>query len=185
MLDHIFGSPIRAGLISLVVQQPTMIWTTTSLAHQLQASPGVIKSEMSKLADWGLVIGNKSESKTLWHLNLEFPLLPELKSLIVKSLILLEKHLAKELASLRGAQLLLLTGVFIGEEMQTDILIVGTVDKNSVAKLVEKLSGQFHQQLRYTIMSRKEYLYRRSVTDKFLYQVLNLRPIVIVDKLVH
>jgi hypothetical protein len=77
-----------------------------------------------------------------------------------------------------------LTGFFTGaKNVKTDILIVGNVSRNKLSKLVNKMQNEFAHQIRYTVMSKKEFNYRNDLTDKFLYEILEQRRIVLVDKI--
>jgi len=48
---------------------------------------------------------------------------------------------------------------------------------------VNKMQNEFAHQIRYTVMSKKEFKYRNDLTDKFLYEILEQRRIVLVDKI--
>jgi len=48
-------------------------------------------------------------------------------------------------------------------------------------KLLEQFRVSFGTQLRFTVMRGDEYHYRKDVTDKFLYEILNANKIVVID----
>ncbi len=183
MLKLLFGSTLRAGLVQFFIQENPGPVTVEILARRLRCTTRKVMPELVSLETMGFVIKVTAEGKKAWALNRDFPLLPEFKSLIYKSLMLMEKNLASSLATVKGVQLLVLTGIFNGTDVPTDIFVVGTVDKSSIQRAINKIAGEFQDSLRFTVFSKSEFAYRRSMTDKFVYQVMNLNPIVVVNKL--
>jgi|GEM_PF-3726197 len=183
MLKLLFGSALRAGLVTWFIKQPDAQTSIEQLVSELRHPAKKILPELAGLADMGLIEKFPIDGETVWRLNLEFPLLPEFKSLIYKAVIVLEQRLAHQLVALKGVQLLILTGVFNGSDVPTDIFLVGTIDKKAVEHILNKLGSEFQDSLRYTILTKAEFTYRKEMTDKFVYQVLNIRPTVVINKL--
>jgi len=81
-------------------------------------------------------------------------------------------------------KLLMLTGFFVGDdEAATDLVAVGTLHRKRLAALVRLLEKSFGQEVRYTLMSTREFLSRRAMTDKFLYRILEGKKTVLVDRI--
>ena len=79
---------------------------------------------------------------------------------------------------------LALSGLFVGDkEAKTDVLLVGRVNRKKISVLINKFQGTFSREINYTVMSPSEYKYRKDITDRFLYELLENKKIVIVDKL--
>jgi len=77
-----------------------------------------------------------------------------------------------------------LTGIFVGiEGFVTDLLLVGAVNRKKLAKIVREFEKELNHSINYTVMSSPEYKYRQDITDRFLYDILEGRKIVIIDKL--
>ena len=77
-----------------------------------------------------------------------------------------------------------MTGKFTGvEDAATDILLVGKLKPRSVSSLVNKYEKELGFEIRYTLMSEKEFRERRNVMDKFLYSVFETGHHKIVNKL--
>lgn len=153
------------------------------LARNLDIKLNALSRELENLVELGFLIPETVNGKKYYSVDQGFPLLTELQSMIVKSIVLLEKAIVRDLRSIRGMQVLMLTGIFNNQITNTDVLIVGTVDKNKVKRLILALSKSFYQDIRFTIMTTSEYRYRLEVTDKFVYKILNYSPIIIINKL--
>ena len=78
-----------------------------------------------------------------------------------------------------------LTGYFVDlkSETLTDLLIVGKIPKLTIEKIVNQMSNELMVDLNYTLMDQKEFEYRRGMTDRFLYNILKNKKIVIIDKI--
>ncbi|MBU2229551.1 hypothetical protein KJ810_04045, partial [Patescibacteria group bacterium] len=48
--------------------------------------------------------------------------------------------------------------------------------------LMNKFEKFFNRDINYTMMTTKEYKYRRDLTDRFLYDILENKNIVMIDK---
>lgn len=117
-----------------------------------------------------------------YRLNAECLLYPELKQLFLKSRVLLEKDFVGRLAKCGQITYMAMTGHFVGAtDMNTDLLIVGRLQKDKFLPLLRAFEREIGREINYTVMSPQEYRYRRDVTDRFLYSVLDGKKIVVVD----
>jgi len=184
MLEHLFGSTARAQIISYAIKHQEDLLDPEQMASELNLPAQRVKTEITSLTSLGLLMESPGPLKR-WRVNQRFVLLPELKALMLKSVVLLGTAIAQALVKkVRGIRLLVLTGIFTNQEsIGTDILLVGPVTKKSVSRQVEALAQQFNQPVRYTVMDTTEFRYRHSVTDKFVFGILNSQPVIVIDKL--
>lgn len=111
-------------------------------------------------------------------------LYPELRALFAKSGVLLEKEFAQKLSRTGKVYYLALTGHFVGNtDAKTDIFIVGDLNREKVAAAIRKFEQSLGKEINYTIMAPDEYRYRKDLTDRFLYSILESNKMIIVDKL--
>ena len=79
--------------------------------------------------------------------------------------------------------LFLLSGIFVGRlDAPTDILIVGVVMKPKLAKLIAIFERELGRPINYTIMSKNDFAYRRSLTDKFLLDLLENKNLTLINR---
>ncbi|PLX21906.1 hypothetical protein C0584_01045 [Candidatus Parcubacteria bacterium] len=124
------------------------------------------------------------QEKKYFQVNKEFVLYEEIKDLIVKSQMLYERNFVKKIQELGNPQLFYLTGFFVNSDNSpVDLFIIGKLNKSKLAKIINDLEREMGRELNYTIMDQKEYLFRRDMTDVFLYNVLEGDKIVIVDNI--
>ena len=84
---------------------------------------------------------------------------------------------------LGNVQLAIYTGQFTRDEHSgVDFLVVGDINHVQLEKYVAELEKNENKELRYTVMTMKEFNYRKQINDKFLNGVFNSKVQVLVDK---
>ena len=192
MLEQLFGSRTRVLLLRLFLDYPDKAFYVRELARTLGSQLHSIRRELENLELLGLLkvvpeLENKEEGDTqkkYYVMNVDFILYPELRALFLKARLLIEKDLVRHLQQIGRIQYLALTGMFVGlTEWPTDIFIVGNVHRKKIRMLIRRFEKELHQAINYTIMTKHEFKYRREITDRFIFNILENKKIVIIDKL--
>ncbi|MDA3840682.1 MAG: hypothetical protein PF572_06390 [Patescibacteria group bacterium] len=124
------------------------------------------------------------QEKKYFQVNKDFILYEEIKSVIVKSQMLYERDFVKKIEELGKMNLFILSGFFTNSETSpVDLFIVGKINKGKFSEVIKELEKDMGREFNYTLMDYKEYLFRRDMTDVFLYNVLEGEKIVIVDNI--
>lgn len=193
MLENIFGSRTRLKLLKLFLTHPSEYFFVRELTRRTEEKINSIRRELANLEDVGLIkVEDKvkldkekdvNEKRKYYTANTDFVLYEEFKNLILKSRLLLEKALTKEVNNLGKVKFLALSGIFVDDKnAKTDLLAVGSIDRKKLDALVKKLEKNFEQEIRYTIMPTSEFNYRNQVTDKFLFEILESKHIIVIDE---
>ncbi|MAF13938.1 MAG: hypothetical protein CMI53_03525 [Parcubacteria group bacterium] len=209
MLEQLFGSKTRVKLLRVFLNNPNQPYYLRELARKLKTQLNSVRREVNNLEKIGILksvqlvpIGDSQEdpgsdkpkkkkmppkvkgSKKYFLADSDFILYPELKGLLLKAQLLLERDFVGRIEKMAKVKLFLLTGIFVGVEgFVTDILLVGTVNKKGLAKIVSNFEKELGRSINYTVMTQPEFKYRHDITDRFLYDILEGRKIVIVDQL--
>jgi hypothetical protein len=212
MLEHLFGSKTRVKLLQLFLNNPSQPFYLRELARRLKVQLNAVRREVNNLIkldilksvelDQDLIDAaeaarqteagstSKPESAakrgTRKYLiaNTNFVLFPELKAMLLKAKLLVERNVVAQLEQMPRLQTLVLTGIFVGlEDFPTDILLVGNVNHAKVGKIIKSAEKDLDHSINYTILSAQEYLYRKQITDRFLYQIIEGEKIIVFDKL--
>lgn len=184
MLDQLFGSRTRVKLLRLFLTHPQQQFFVRELTREINEHINSVRRELKHLEVLGLVTAKNKDRKKYYQVDVSFSLYPELKSLILKSRLTLEKKFIEKLQETGRIQYLALMGYFTDDDSSViDLFIIGTVPKKHLKELLEEFNKQFGRELRYTLMKASEYQYRREVTDKFLFTILNGKQVVVIDKL--
>lgn len=199
MLDQLFGSKTRVALLRLFIDNQDRSYFVRELTREIDAQINSVRRELNNLVKLDILnileeppLQNVPEwedspkglnKKKFYQLNSGFVLHEELVALFSKSHLMIEKDLMNRLANVGNVFLLIMTGAFTNvKEPGTDMLIVGTVRKEELVDIIQSFEKQLSREINYTVMTLKEFEYRRDITDKFLYDILVNPKIVVVDK---
>lgn len=122
--------------------------------------------------------------KKYYMVDKSFILFEEIKALFVKAQVLYEKDFADKILEVGQPKLMILSGFFVNaEDSPTDILLVGRLNKEKISDIISELERELDRELNYTLMDMDEFIYRRDITDVFLYGILDNKKIVVIDEL--
>jgi len=206
MLEQLFGSKTRVNLLRLFLNNPDQPYYLRELARQLKSQLNSVRREVDNLVKLGIIKTieineeelkltekksktkkkkpKKRGSKKYLVADTTFILYPELKALLLKAQLLLERNFVSRIEKMPRLKLFVLTGAFVGVEgTSTDILLVGTVNKKDLTKIIKNFEKELGHDINYTVMTQQEYKYRYDITDRFLYDILEGKKIIIVDKI--
>ena len=192
MLEQLLGSKARASLLKFVFSSKVESFTMKDAARHAGIPLPAIKKEWQSLLDLGLVIefGDKEQKEPKGEperfcTNPHHVLFRELRALVLKDKVSVSQDFAKKVLSLGDIRLFLLTGIFLDQRSitQTDMLIVGKTNRFKLKSAIRRYEKELGAELFYTILPEKEYKYRLSIADHFLYTILDNKAIVVVDEL--
>jgi len=193
MLEHLFGSKTRVRLLRIFLNHQDIAYYVRELTRLADSQINAVRRELDNLEKIGLVTSFKQKAtgdkrsqsvKKYYQVNVNYILYPELKALLLKAQILIENDLVSKIRKIGTIKYLALTGIFVGfVGAPTDMFLVGNVDKNKFDRLIKRFEKELNYEVNYTIMKPNEYKYRREIMDKFLYNILENKKIVVVDEL--
>lgn len=180
-LEKLFGSKTRAKLLALFFENPEKSYYVREITRVIEEQINSVRRELTNLGALGLVKIENYENKVYYSANTKHPFarpMTEIFSRKIDSVQEIEVHRAswedyiRPVSNILAA--LVVTNRLPGQE-GLDLLIIGD-DRNRKltrwAELVEKKQGK---PLNYAIMSRDDYLYRKSVRDRFLSDLWQLK----------
>lgn len=193
MLEHLFGSKTRAKLLTLFLHHPEKAFFVRELTRLIDTQINAVRRELENLVELGLVneieIADDGEKRPglkrkYYKMNDVFPLLAEIRTLVTKAHVLMERRLDREIAGLGDIHYFALMGTFIGRTgSPVDLFLVGTVDDQAMRKLIEKLEKELGFEINFTCMTPQDFKYRKEITDRFLYSILEAPKNVMVNNL--
>lgn len=210
-LEQLFGSKTRVKLLKLFLNSAEKMFFVREIARAINSQINSVRRELLNLKDLGIIleveaskesylvpkvdsqkkfsgkfkkVKNKNVVKKFFQANSGFILFPELKALLLKADFLLEKNFVKAVSRTGSVDYLVLAGQFVGMPgISVDLLLVGRFNRRKVTCLIKSFEKDFGREINYTLMSRQEFKYRKDITDKFLYNILENKKIVMVNEL--
>jgi hypothetical protein len=201
MLEQLFGSRTRVKLLSLFLRYPRDPMFVRELTRKIDTQINAVRRELLNLVKLGLIIEIESNEEAdpeelgtkktfgvkrrYYMTNPDFPLLPEMTSLIIKAQLMLEKHLDQEIQEYGDVRYLAFLGMFIGKpKAPVDIFIVANgFDADRLRDTLQGMEHDLGTEINFSVMTPEEFAYRKEMTDKFLYAILEAPKNVVVDTL--
>ncbi len=202
-LEKLFGSPARVRLIRLFLQNAEHQFTLPEIISWSRINQNAVKSEISRFINIGLIqkknkqVGTVDETKNsknarkllkkavFYTVNQQFEFYPELHNLITRSSTASRKELLRQIKSLGGVKLAILSGVFLNKEdtRRTDLLLVGdNLSKRKLDNLLARTESELGKAVNYTVMETEEFKYRRNMFDRFLRDILEYSHEKLINK---
>ena len=193
MLEKLFGSKTRVIVLRLFLNNPDKYFFVREIARNLNTHLNSIRRELDTLEEIGILMSIEKPAedgedkdgghRKYYRLNRAFSFVEDLRSLFIKAHMVMENTLADKVAKLGDIDLFLLSGVFVGrEDSEADILIVGSLPKQKVSRLIAKFEKEMSRDLNYVLLTNAEFNYRRSVADKFLLDMLDKKNLVLINR---
>lgn len=200
-LGKLFGSTARVKILRLFFLNPLEVFDVATIAGKSKVNLAETRRELALLRKIGVVAdktfikeippkrGSKKPAtkKRMDGLQLKanFPLLVPLKNLIISETPLHRDEILNRLKTVGKVKLLILSGIFLDEQdSRLDILIVGDgLKKRAIELALKSIEAEVGKELSYSALDTAEFLYRVSVYDKFVRDVLDFRHDRLIDKL--
>lgn len=207
-LGKLFGSQARVKILRLFLLNPEEAYDVPMVAEKSKVSLSEARRELTLIKNAG-VINTKAFSKEIpskkkkrqvhgratnqlirkrvngFQLKTTFPLLSSLKGLIVSETPLNRDEIVRRFKGTGKIKFLAISGIFIDEpEARVDVLIVGDdLKKRSIENVLRTIEAEIGHELSYGALETSEFLYRVSVYDKFVRDVLDGRHDTVIDKI--
>ncbi|MBU0766585.1 hypothetical protein KKF55_02265 [Patescibacteria group bacterium] len=170
ILKALFSSQTRVKLLSTFLLHPEEEYYIRELTRLLHEQINSIRRELENLRRIGMVRARHRNRKKYYRVDPEFSLYPELRNIFSKE-IQAESPIVASLKKLSDVDLILLAGNFVGTESKVDLLVVGEVKKEMLEALL--IQDPSLKNVKYSIFSQGDFLYRLSLRDRFITTILN------------
>ena len=186
MLAQLLSSKPKSKVVNLFLAHPMRSFSLTEIKASTQCPSLILKQTIRELNKINFLLTFDKHKIKHYQINKHFPLYPELVSLLRKVRNLPQDLLAKKIVGVGDCKFIALTGVFVGKpRLETDLLFVGKIRAKKLAKFL-KLAEKFaEQEIGYTIFTLPEFEYRKIMNDRFVKNILENDPVIVVDKLKH
>ena len=171
MLKRLFTSRTRIKLLEVFLLNPDGEYFIRELTRKLDEQINSIRRELGNLKSLGLLRSRFKNRKKFYIVNKNFIFFNELKSMVIKSSSSVDA-IAKKVQKFGRIDLLVLSGIFIDKNTQTDLFIVGEIDKKQLEDFVER-ELELKRPIKMSVITKEDFLYRLKINDKFVNDLLN------------
>ncbi len=182
MLKALFSSKARVKLLQIFLLNPGEEYFIRELTRVLGEQINSIRRELDNLKKIGLLKSKMRNRKKYYHVNPEFAIYPELRSMFLKAGGG-ENEIVQKVTKMGEVDLLVLSGMFVGIESQVDLLIVGEVDRTELQHYLTH-TARMRREVKFSVISKKDFLYRVECKDKFIHDLLkDRRNLIAINRL--
>ncbi len=197
-LEKIFNSPAQVKIMRLFLYSPDAAFDFETIKNKTQLSARLAGRVLHRLlaADFikprtvlkPLPLNARSGAlrKRLkgWVLNRRFLYLEQFKNLLMSCQESERAAIAKRFARAGRIKLFVISGIFLqSESSRVDVLLVGDHLRYAViTQALKAIEASMGKELRYAVLETKDFLYRLSIYDKFIRDILDYPHEKLVDK---
>lgn len=179
-IDKLFGSKTRAKLLRLFFENPDKSFYVREITRVIEEQINSVRRELTNLESIGIIKNETFDNKVYYSVNQKHPYAKPLIDLFsekfdaVKDRDVLKSSWNEYIKPVQKyLRALLITNRAPGMD-GIDMLVVGddrTKKLTKWAEIVEKKQGK---PMNYVILSESDYLYRKSVRDRFILDILDM-----------
>lgn len=168
---------MELGLIAEGVEQPENIPAETAADSTVSTEVTSGKKALS---------GKKEKEIKYYQLNRAFVLVDEIKTLLARGQVLYERNFIDKLLTTGNIKYLMLSGFFVNRtDAPVDLLIVGRINKIKLVKIIKEFEVELGREVNFTHFEPQEFLYRKSLADVFIYELLEGPNMVVIDEILN
>lgn len=185
MLKALFSSMARVKLLKLfLLSDEGKEFFVRELTRELDEQINSIRRELHNLEKIKMLTSKSRNRKKYYKINPSFPVLKEMRSIFQKAESMPVKIL-KKIEKMGRLDLLVLTGSFVGEKGNVDLVVVGKLDKTKLTEyLSSELGKELKREIKYSVFDREDFFYRLRCKDKFSQDLLlNEKNLIILNKI--
>jgi hypothetical protein len=196
----LFGSQARVKIMRLFLLNAADVFEFQDIVKRSKVSLLAVRKEIRVLEKSGLIKkksffketalktkGGDPAKKRIygWAINETFELLKPLKEFLIDTEPMRKQEVVNKFKHAGKIKLLIVAGIFTQEhDSRVDLLIVGDDLKKSVIEnALHGVEAEVGKEISYAYFDTKEYLYRISICDKFVRDVLDYPHEKLVNKL--
>lgn len=188
MVEQLFGSKTRVKLLKLFYSNPNRSFYVREITRKIDEQINSVRRELSNLLSIGIISSDTNNNRLYYEVNQNYDFYRPLSEIFgqgargtVKVPAISSE--AEKLKEVGNVHLAIMTGQFTRDETSgIDLLVVGDVNQTKLDKYIAELEKQENKELRYAVMSQKEFKYRERIHDRFLSMVLGSKRQVLIDK---
>lgn len=177
MLKRLFTSNARIKLLTLFLSEPEGEFFIRELTRKLDEQINSIRRELTNLKKVGILQTTNKNRKKYYKINPHFLFLAELTSIFSK-VNNPKADIVDKIDAMGEVKLLVLSGIFVNQDSQIDLLLVGKINKNKLADLLEG-EVESKQPVRFSVMDPEDFLYRVKFNDRFISSIVQAKDTII------
>ncbi len=173
-LAHLLSSRVKAEVFRLLFGPNGEGLHIREIARRAGLNDSTVRQELKRLADLQLVLAVKDGNRTQYRPNLEHPLYPEIRNLVLKTSGLVD--VLRDALDESGIRVTFVFGSMAdgthNARSDIDLMLIGDTSLRQVAKLLSGVANQLGREVNPHVMAPAELARRKKAGDHFIKTVL-------------
>lgn len=189
MIEQLFGSKTRVKLLQLFYSNPNRSFYVREITRKIDEQINSVRRELANLLSIGLISSENTNNRLYYEVNQEYDYYQALSAIFggkrkaVSEKVKATTDESSDLKSVGNIELAFLTGQFTRDDFaEIDMLIVGDINQTKMDKYIVNLEKKEGKEIRYAVMTKKDFDYRMQVKDKFITNALHCKKQILIDK---
>lgn len=174
-MEAIFGSRSRVKLLTLFLLNPGKRFYVREVERLTGENINSIRRELGNLEEIGILKSEREGNLKYYSADQEMSIYPELRDIFLKTEGA-AAALKRSITPLGDIQAAFIYGSFArgeaGPSSDIDIIIVGTVDEDTLIAAVRGVERELQRDINYVLMTPGEFRSRKEKKDPFITNVL-------------
>lgn len=189
MVEQLFGSKTRVKLLQLFYTNSNRSFYVREITRKIDEQINSVRRELSNLLAIGIISSETQNNKLYYTVNKKFQYYQPLSDIFSETPNVGEAEedvIDEDLRAVGRVDIALQTGIFTRDSVVgADFFIVGDINKTQLDKYIAKLEKSEGKEIRYVVLSAKEFEYRNRINDRFLNNIAKAKKQIIVDRNSH
>lgn len=185
MIEQLFGSKTRVKLLHLFFSNPNRSFYVREITRKIDEQINSVRRELANLLTIGIISSENTDNKLYYEVNQSYQHYSPLRQIfthITDSQHLDETDQAQRFREIGSLEVVYLLGFFVRDAAASvDLFIVGDVNQAKLDKLIAELEKEEGQEVRYAVLSKADYLYRKKIGDRFVTNVIESKKTIVID----
>jgi hypothetical protein len=195
-MEQLFGSKTRVKLLKLFLSSPNRSYFVREITRKIDEQINSVRRELGNLLNIGILKSHEKDNKLYYEINQTYEHYDALRAIFgnakfeapqegekkVTKVAAKDKDLQAALKELGQVDILVYLGSFTNDErIGIDVLMVGDINKTKAHNYMADLEEIEGRELKYTVLTTDEFVYRKDVNDRFVGMVMLAKKSVMHD----
>ena len=185
--EKLFGSKTRAKLLQLFFENPEKSFYVREMARVIDEQINSVRRELLNLESIGVIKNETFDNKVYYSANNKHPFARPLADIFSKKIDISREKDVHETTWEEYCRPVknYLSGLVVTNRLPgqdgVDLLIIGDDRTKKLTRWAEVIEKKQGKPINYVIMSPEDFVYRKSVRDRFVMDVMEMEITEIVD----
>lgn len=174
-IANIFKSKTRKALFRLFFTNPDSKYYLRELERLLDIPVSMVRKELLSLAKDGIFMIEKRGNLVFYHLDKNYPLFEELKSIVFKTTGV-AGLLRESLERIEGVEVAFIYGSFAkseaGVKSDIDLFVIGKVDEDELIKELGKAEKALKREINYSLYAKADFEKKKKEKNSFIIDLI-------------